>query len=68
MLVMGEVNVEGWRDKICLGFDGSESDDHTVLFGCREDGNLFTIGYWTPEPGDFRWRDEVNEDCRMGDG
>jgi len=48
-------------ERICVGFDGSESDDHTALFGCRENGDLFTIGYWTPEPGQLRWREDVND-------
>jgi hypothetical protein len=44
---------------IGLGFDGSENDDHTVLMGATEDGDLFTIGYWTPEGDDLGWRQEV---------
>lgn len=34
-------------DQVALGFDGSESDDSTVLFACRlEDGALFCLGVW----------------------
>jgi hypothetical protein len=49
------------KEAVTLGFDGSETDDHTVLFGCREDGDLFTIGTWTPSAEQFGWRKEVNE-------
>lgn len=35
---------------VTLGFDGSKSDDHTALIGCRvDDGHLFTLGVWNPE-------------------
>jgi hypothetical protein len=44
---------------IGAGFDGSESDDHTVLWGCNEAGDLFPIGIWTPQPNDLGWRDDV---------
>jgi hypothetical protein len=57
--VLGEVvPIEG--ESITVGFDGSESDDHTVLMGCRESGDLFTIGTWAPSHGDLFWRDDVN--------
>jgi hypothetical protein len=37
-------------EPICLGFDGSLSEDTTVLRGCRmSDGFLFRIGAW-PKP------------------
>ncbi|MDP2710805.1 MAG: hypothetical protein Q8O56_06265 [Solirubrobacteraceae bacterium] len=45
---------------IGMGFDGSESDDHTVLMGCTESGDLFTIGYWTPDNEDLGWHAEVD--------
>lgn len=36
-------------EEITLGFDGSKSDDHTALVGCRvSDGHLFTLGIWDP--------------------
>jgi hypothetical protein len=39
-----------------LGFDGSISDDRTVLYGCwvRDDAppHLFTVGRWAPDLGD----------------
>lgn len=35
---------------VVLGFDGSKSDDHTALIGCRiEDGHVFTLGVWDPD-------------------
>lgn len=46
---------------IGLGFDGSENDDHTALKGCTEDGDLFTIGVWTPEGNELGWRKQVME-------
>jgi hypothetical protein len=58
--VIGKVE---WKpgDPICLGFDGSENDDHTALKACTEAGDLFTIGVWTPEGDDLGWRVEVEE-------
>lgn len=48
--------------KIGLGFDGSENDDHTVLFGCTPAGDLFTIGVWTPSESEgLGWRQEVDD-------
>jgi len=33
-----------------LGFDGSKTDDHTVLVFCRlSDGYVFTLGVWDPQ-------------------
>lgn len=48
--------------KICVGFDGSENDDHTGLMACTPAGDLITIGVWTPalEEG-TAWRREVTE-------
>lgn len=35
---------------VTLGFDGSKSDDHSALMGCRvSDGFVFTLGVWDPE-------------------
>lgn len=48
-------------EKIGLGFDGSENDDHTALIGCRENGDLFTVGVWTPTGDDLGWRREVED-------
>lgn len=45
---------------IGVGFDGSENDDHTVLSGCTEAGDIFTIGAWTPDGEDLDWRLEVD--------
>lgn len=37
------------REEITLGFDGSLTDDHSVLRGCRvSDGYVFTLGVWDP--------------------
>lgn len=37
-------------DDIVMFFDGSLSNDHTALIGCRvEDGHVFTIGVWQPQ-------------------
>lgn len=50
--------------QIGMGFDGSLSDDHTVLFGCTRDGHLFCIGAWAaPEGQEESWevpREEVD--------
>jgi hypothetical protein len=46
---------------VALGFDGSESDDHSALFGCTREGLLFSIGVWTPSGEDIDWHAEVNE-------
>ncbi len=47
---------------VCLGFDGSENDDHTVLMGCTESGDLFCVGAWAPKlEAGTGWRLEVNE-------
>lgn len=37
-------------DDIVMFFDGSLSNDHTALIGCRvDDGHVFTIGVWQPK-------------------
>ena len=37
-------------DDIVMFFDGSLSNDHTALIGCRvDDGHVFTIGVWQPQ-------------------
>ena len=39
-------------EEITLGFDGSKTNDHCVLIGCRiSDGFTFTLGAW--DPGEF---------------
>lgn len=45
---------------IGMGFDGSTSQDSTVLRGCTADGYRFTIGTWVRPKGDdlLRWRHE----------
>lgn len=38
-------------EQITLRFDGSKTNDHCAVVGCRiSDGHLFTIGHW--DPGD----------------
>lgn len=40
----------GPGEMITLGFDGSKTDDHTALIGCRvSDSHLFRIGIWDPD-------------------
>jgi hypothetical protein len=37
------------KELIALGFDGSSTNDHTALVGCRiSDSHLFTVGLWDP--------------------
>lgn len=43
---------------VALGFDGSDTDDHTALWGCDEAGDLFPIGIWVPD-GSLGWREDV---------
>lgn len=39
-------------DEIVAFFDGSKSNDHTALIGCRvPDGHVFSLGVWAPPPG-----------------
>lgn len=45
--------VVGDGDRVVLFFDGSKSRDATALVACRvEDGHVFTVGVWEPDPGD----------------
>lgn len=40
-------------DEVVLFFDGSKSNDATALVGCRvDDGHVFTLGVWEPNPND----------------
>lgn len=40
-------------DPVVLFFDGSRSRDATALIGCRvDDGHVFTLGLWEPDPND----------------
>ena len=53
------------REKVTAGFDGAESDDHTALWICTEDGRLQPVGIWAPPlvAGD-NWstpRDDVDD-------
>ena len=37
-------------EEITLGFDGSKTNDHTALIGCRlSDAYTFTLGVWDPD-------------------
>jgi hypothetical protein len=47
---------------VTLGFDGSKSDDHSALIGCRvDDGYTFTLGAWDPAEHDGEApRDEID--------
>lgn len=36
---------------VALGFDGSLSDDHTVLWLCTADAHLVPVGIWAPQEG-----------------
>jgi hypothetical protein len=40
-------------DDVVLFFDGSKSKDATALVGCRlDDGHVFELGVWEPDPSD----------------
>lgn len=57
----------GKGELAALGFDGSQFDDHTALWGCTEDGHIFAIGIWAPQPGELEWSvptQEVDETVR----
>ena len=44
----GEQVADG--ELVTLGFDGSLTDDHSALMGCRvSDGYTFTLGVWDPD-------------------
>jgi len=57
-------------EEIALGFDGSKSDDHSALMGCRvSDGYVFTLGVWDPaEHGGEAPRDLIDEAVQRADG
>lgn len=55
--VLGEVEAEE-NQMITAGFDGSDTEDHTVLWGCVQRGHLFPIGIWVPD-GTPGWRQNV---------
>lgn len=39
-------------ESVFVFFDGSKSDDHTALVGCRlSDGHVFQLGVWKQPPG-----------------
>lgn len=50
------------KTAITAGFDGSESDDHTALWGCTEAGHLFPIGIWAAPVGEAGAGWEVPDD------
>ena len=54
-------------EPITLGFDGSLTDDHCALIGCRiSDGYTFKIGVWDPEDyGGEAPREEIDGKVRQ---
>jgi len=54
-------------EPITLGFDGSLTDDHCALIGCRiSDGYTFKIGVWDPENyGGEAPREEIDGKVRQ---
>jgi hypothetical protein len=50
--------------KVGLGFDGSQTDDHTVLWVCSRDRLLQPIGIWTPSGDEPNWQDDVDQAVR----
>lgn len=51
-------------EKVGAGFDGSEVDDHTVLWVCTEDLLLQPVGIWAPTIEDATWRLDVDAAVR----
>jgi hypothetical protein len=47
--------------KVGMGFDGSQTDDHTVLWICSRDRLLQPIGIWTPSGDEPTWQDDVDQ-------
>jgi hypothetical protein len=44
------------QTEVVLFFDGSKSRDATALVGCTmDDGYVFTLGVWEPNPNDDTW-------------
>lgn len=58
--VLADFDVEP-GSTVAGGFDGSNVDDHTALFGCTEAGDLFTVGVWAPSHDTPGWRQDVME-------
>ena len=54
-------------EQITLGFDGSKTDDHSALIGCRvSDGYVFALGVWDPAAMDPQvFRDAVDAAVRQ---
>lgn len=52
--VLGDPSIHvSETDRVVLFFDGSKSRDATALVGCRvDDGHVFTVGVWEPDPND----------------
>ena len=54
---LGVESVVSEGSRVGLGFDGSISDDETVLYGCTADGHLFLVGAWSrPDLAPADWR------------
>lgn len=49
---------------VAVGFDGSETDDHTALIACTEGGLVVPIGIWAPADADADWRLDVDAAVR----
>lgn len=50
------------KEPIALFFDGSKSRDGTALVGCRiDDGHVFALGVWEPNPNDPDDEIDVND-------
>lgn len=65
-LIDGEEHVED-GEPITMGFDGSKTDDDSVLRGCRvSDGFTFTLGAWHPaDHGGEAPREEIDGTVRQ---
>lgn len=65
--ILEAVRVErevGPDEPITIGLDASDTDDHTAVVGCTEDGHLFPIGIWgRPEnwPKNEVWQVPIEE-------
>jgi hypothetical protein len=53
---LGTATVPPDGTRIGVGFDGSNSEDSTVLIGCTADGDLFEIAAWEKPLGPTEWR------------
>lgn len=65
--VLKEPSAVAEKEQITLGFDGSKSDDHSALIGCRvSDGYNFKLGIFDPaQMGQQQFRDAVDGAVRQ---